>query len=158
MKLLSALILINLLSSVSFAEDHHVIELQKLELNAVKYFPGGVDPLLTQNPNLPSRTLGYKFEIHIDTTLLSYLYWNSRVFSSTDQVINPDESTSGGQFRDVGLEFHLGVNITENLRFGYRHLSQHVLDANYGNAFPREDGLEINLILFNNPNKPNSLF
>ncbi len=135
------------------------IELQEVSVVWQRYFPGGVDPLVTENSNLPNRTLGNNLQLNVNTNILKYLYWNSRIHASTDQVLNIDGSTSGGQFRTVGLEFGLGVNLTKNIQFGYHHHSQHILDSSYGNGpFPREDSLELKIWLYKAKKESQGLF
>jgi hypothetical protein len=122
--------------------------LQELTLSTTRFFPGGVDPLVTEN-GLPNRQLGWHFDVNVNTTLLTYLYLDSRLHADTDSIITENEDSINGQFRAAGLEFHFGINFTENLQLGYYHHSQHVLDtiSNVG-PFPRADGVELRYNLY----------
>lgn len=136
-----------------------VLELNEASVGYINYFPGGVDPLITENSNLPNRTIGSNLELNINSNILKYLYWNNKVHAGTDKVLNTNGSVSSGQFRTVGLEFHLGVIISDNLQFGYYHHSIHTLDTTYGGGtFPRLDGIELKLFLYKANKSPEGIF
>lgn len=130
------------------------LELQHLDITYRSYFPGGIDPLLTQNPTLPGRTLGKELNLTVDTYFFDFIYWNSTVHSMTDAVLNSDGTTDGGQFRMVGLETGLGIDFHKiygefPVSIGYYHWSTHVLDAEDGlGPFPRRDAIELRVRLY----------
>jgi hypothetical protein len=141
------------------AAAYDVFSLQSLDIGYTKMFPGGVDPQITQNPSLPRRTLGERLEARFDTSVLTFGYWDNRIHSATDAHLQSDGSAVSGQFRHIGLQMRLGINVTDRVQVGYWHHSQHVLDAEYApGPFPREDGLELRVRLFSNPNKPAAVF
>lgn len=135
-----------------------VIELQEVNIDTIRFFDGGVDPLVTQN-GLPNRNVDYHFELALDTNILEYIYWDNKIHSDTDRIITWNGDTVGGQFRTIGLEFHLGLNISDNLKFGYYHHSVHLLDTHSAQGdFPREDGLEMKFILYKSKTPGKGLF
>lgn len=158
--IIGLLIVILLLSEVHcYADDWHVLDLDEVSVGVMHYLPGGSDPLITQNNNELNKALGEELEVNINTTLFHYLYWNSRVHSTTDTNISYNGSTNGGQFRLVGLEFRVGLNLTEYVQFGYYHHSQHLLDTNYSQGnFPLKDALELRFYIYKSKNKQEPLF
>jgi hypothetical protein len=150
---------IGLLFLTSIKARADFLELREANVECYHLWDGGVDPLITQNRNVPNRTLGERVALNLSTRLNSFVYWDSRVHSSTDRILLANGGSQTGQFRLVGLELSLGLQVTDGLRIGYYHHSQHVLDAmsSFG-PFPREDGLEIKFLLYKNTNSPDSLF
>lgn len=129
-----------------------LVDLRQLSVTGRSFFTGGRDPLITSN-GIENRTLGQDLNLEVDTDVLTYLYWDSIVHSSTDRVLNPDSTTSNGQFRMIGLEFGFGVDLRRfdlglPVRFGYYHYSQHELDGISPWAYPVRDALELKLYLF----------
>ncbi len=131
------------------------LELDSVDIIYRSFLPGGVDPLITENPNLPNRTLGKELNLQMNTHMFDFIYWDAVVHSMTDEVFVPDHTYSTtGQFRMVGLELGLGIDFRRiysqlPVSFGYYHYSRHVLDTVYGSGpFPREDALEIKVHLF----------
>lgn len=130
------------------------LELQKVDLDYKSYYPGGVDPLITENPSLPGRTLGKALNLEVNTNIFDYFYWNSTIHSMTDEVFNADGSSNPGQFRMVGLEMAVGIDLRTvygelPVSIGYYHYSRHVLDTDNGlGPFPREDALEIRIHIY----------
>lgn len=142
-----------LLSSDSRSSEW--LELQKVDLTYRSFFPGGTDPLITENPSLPGRTLGKELDLEVNSNVFDYFYWNSTVHSMTDEVFSSDGlSSNPGQFRMVGLEIGIGVDLRKvsselPVSIGYYHYSRHVLDATYGSGpFPREDALEVKVHIY----------
>ena len=140
-------------------ESFQVVELREVSVDIIHALPGGTDPLITQNQNLTPRGIGNHLELLMDTSLFRYFYWDSRIHSTTDIVIDQDGTTSAGQFREVGLEMRLGVQLFEGARLGYYHHSVHLLDTDYsGGHFPVEDGLEFKFTIFRSNTRPKSVF
>lgn len=114
--------------------DFKLIEPDEVTINYRKYFDGGRDPILTQN--LPGTKLGDTVQIILNTNVLKYAYWDNRVHGDTDNT----------QFRLVGWESKLGINILPYLSVEYYHHSQHVLDASWHHGgFPVMDAFSINI-------------
>ena len=130
------------------------IELKELSIEYKDFFPGGTDPLITQN-GLPDRTLGKELNLNIYTDIYEYCYWNNTVHSMTDEIIG---SGGRGQFRMVGWEFSVGCRLIQELDFGYYHFSRHNLDhlSTLGH-FPVQDSLGIKIYLYQ-PKYRRSLF
>ena len=129
------------------------IELDKLSVEYRDYFDGGSDPLITNN-GIPNRTLGKGLDFNLDTNIFSVLYWNNKVHSMTDEIVN---SGGKGQFRAIGWKFDLGVRATPYLNIYYRHHSQHLLDASLPYHFPVNDSVGIELIIFSKNKKESIL-
>lgn len=131
------------------------IALQAVDVQATKFFPGGVDPLVTQN-GLPNRGLGTNISLNLNTTVLQYIYWDSVVHGTTDSYLS---TNSEGQFRSIGLQMRLGLQLTDNVQIGYVHHSQHVLDTNNAlGPFPREDGVQLNIRVFSSKTSREGIF
>lgn len=136
-----------------------VIELQELALTYQRPIGSSTDPLLTENQNLSPRAVGNRFDLTVDTRIFHYVYWDSTIHSATDLVVNPDGSTAGGQFREVGLDTRLGVQLFDKLQAGVYHGSAHLLDTVYsGGAWPNETGLEVRFTIFRSKSTPKSVF
>ena len=139
-------ILLSLLSSISYAEEFHFVDLDEVSVKYISFFPGGRDPLITNN-GLLDRELGKLLNLNIKTTIFKYGYWNSLVHSYTDAY---STTHFDGQFRSVGLNMELGIRITPFLDVFAWHYSQHLLDTSSINVggFPVQDGIGINLYLY----------
>ena len=105
--------------------------------------PNARNPLITPEP--PKDGL----DLNLQIDFMSYIYWDSTIHSVT----------TSAQYRGVGLETRLGINITDHLATGLYHHSQHVLDRNHsGMKFPVEDAWEIRIKVFQAPEKRSSVF
>jgi len=131
-----------LAASLGNAEDFKFVEVQEVTVNYKSYFPNGYEPLISDN-GLPDRQLDKELTLRVNTNFLKYLYWNNYVHSWTDKT-----STGGGQFRLVGYQFDLGIQITSFVSLEYAHHSQHLLDHQLPNRFPVNDSISLNLFLF----------
>lgn len=130
------------------SEANGLLELQQVDITYRSFFPGGVDPLITENPYLPGRNMGKELNLAVNMDLLEYLYWNNTVHSMTDEG-----NDGSSQFRMVGWEFGLGVDFRRfglGLPFsvGYYHFSRHTLDIATPNHFPVCDSLELRIYLY----------
>jgi hypothetical protein len=141
------LLLLSLLALTPVVNADEIITLDKLNIEYLRYSPEGVDPFLTYD-GLPNKALGYGLNLKMETTILSYLYWNSTVLSETDE----DLATGWGQYRTIGLEMQVGIRLTQWLDVGYYHLSRHLMDTPQpnGQAFQRMDALQFTLKLYDN--------
>lgn len=132
------------------AEAADWLELQDVSITYRSYFPGAVEPLVTQNSMAPGKNLGKELNVDINSDIFDYLYWNNTVHSYADE----NSEGGGGQFRVVGWEFGLGVDFRKIWRqwpvsFGYYHWSTHILDASWGlGHFPVRDSLELRIYLY----------
>lgn len=135
--------------------DNEIFELRQVEVTYRSFFGGGYDPLITQNPYQPNRALGKELNLQVNTDLGYLLYWNNTIHSMTDHEVG----TNSGQFRMVGLEIQLGVDIRKivpevPVSIGYYHYSRHLLDTEWGlGHWPVEDGIELKLRLYDHPSR-----
>ncbi len=138
-----------LLYKSTVAEAWEIFQLTEITV-VYRSFDGGVDPLLTQNPLQPDRSLDKSLDLVVNTDVFEMFYWNNTVHSMTDK-----STTNGsGQFRMVGLEWALGIDFQRiwegiPISFGRYHYSRHLLDTEWGlGHFPYEDSWELKLRLF----------
>lgn len=140
MKLLIALAC--LLSATMALADYHLIDLQEVSVDAIQFFDGGNDPLITWNGL--HHNVDKQIDLNINLKVSEVLYWDNKIHSMTDS--NP---AGGGQFRLIGWNFRFGVTLSEYLQVGYYHFSQHLLDYQLpGGAFPVLDGIEVRWKLY----------
>lgn len=152
---ISACFVLFLVSSLAHCET---LEIEDLTIKYINYFPGGVDPLLTQN-GLPNRTVGQDLQLSLSTSIYDHVYWDSIVHSGTDRIFADNGDTVPGQFRTVGLIMRLGLNLTDSTQLGLFHHSQHLLDTTYAHGpFPRLDGIELKINLYRSRYRPKGLF
>jgi hypothetical protein len=136
------------------SEAAQLVKLEELSTTYIRMFPGGVDPLVTQN-GLGNRSIGGRLDLHVKTSLLSVIYWDSLIHSATDRYLDTGRM---GQFRSVGLRMRTGIRISPQFELGLHHHSQHVLDHKYSHGpFPREDGLEIRIQLYRAKDTPGAI-
>jgi hypothetical protein len=151
--MVAALFYVALGASHCHADDYNVVDLKELNFSYRQFLPGGSDPLITDN-GLPNRTLGQGIDLNVNLKLAEYFYWDNKIVTMTDQ----DSVTGSSQFRMVGWNFRLGLNVTENVQIGYWHFSEHVLDYTAVFPYPRQDAVEIKVIIYRSGSKPNGLF
>ena len=139
----SFLFLVSIFVSSASASEYKFIDVDELKINYKDYFPGGADPLITQN-GIPNRQLGKQVNLNLNLDLMNVLYWNNTVHGTTDEIIGSNK----GQFRRVGWQFQFGINIEEHISVEYYHHSQHLLDYEwpYG-RWPVEDAISVNLYI-----------
>lgn len=120
------------------AHADDIVMLDKVDIEYFSYSSGSTDPLISYDG--VSKGLGNSLNLKLDTTILSYLYLNSRVLGESDN----------SQYRSIGLEMALGARLTSWLDLGYYHFSRHLLDTPiaYGQAFERMDALAITIKLY----------
>lgn len=144
-----ALVTLFIANKICFGNEF--FEVDELSIHYSSFFQGSQDPLLTQS-GLPNRQLDKQLDLHLDTSVFQNIYWNNRIHSFTDNVIN----TNSGQFRAIGLSMNIGIKIFNWLDFGYTHFSEHLLDTTYQyGGFPRQDGVEMIIYLINNKKRDN---
>ena len=132
------------ISSFSKADEYNIVNVDELKINYKSFFPGGSNPLITEN-GLLNRTLDKELSLTVNTFIFNVFYWNNRIHSLTDKENVPNGI---GQFRLVGLESQLGVNLTPWVSLEYYHHSQHLLDYMYPYGhFPVEDAFSLNIFL-----------
>lgn len=144
-----SLVFASLLLFSGDSEADSLFELQQVALTYRSFFDGGVDPLITENPYLPNRAMGKELNLNVDTNILNYFYWNSVVHSMTDHEVGSDS----GQFRMVGLEFGLGLDVRRiweglPVQVGYHHQSLHTLDSASPYHFPVQDSVELKIFVY----------
>lgn len=140
-------IIFALLPNNALGDGFKLIELREAYIDYRNYAalnPNGRDMLIYPEP--PKEGIN----LTLNTNIFKVFYWDSTIESSTTQ----------GQYRSVGLETRLGVNLTEHLRFGFYHHSQHVLDRghSYMDKFPVSDAVEIRFYLFRPKEERHSVF
>jgi hypothetical protein len=133
-----------LLCRMSDAAEWHVIDLDGVYVNYKQFMPGGRDPLVTENGL--GHHMDKELNLHFDSTILKYGYWNNMVHSMTDEDVN-----GHGQFRVVGWNFQLGAHLCKYLDVQYEHYSQHLMDAQLPYGFPVQDSVGIVLHLYRSP-------
>lgn len=130
------------------------LEIDSATVTYRSFLPGGSDPLITQNPYQANKAMGKELNLDLNMDLFKYLYWNNTIHSMTDQPVN----ASDGQFRMIGLEFGLGVDLRRVSRqlpfsFGYYHYSRHLLDTASPTHFPVLDAIEFKIYLYSKDSK-----
>lgn len=134
-------------------DELHVLSLRTLSINAKDFAVNGRDPLVTSN-GLQYRALGQEYDLGVEIDLLKYLYFNSIIHSATDRSVDPNTGAIGhGQFRVVGLEYGIGVDLRRleaniPVTFGYYHYSQHELDNTLSYGYPVKDAIEFKVYLY----------
>lgn len=148
------LILIIVVASLLFGPPSRAdgIQLDQVYLNYKSFMPGSTNYLITNN-GLPDRSMDKEVSVHLDTTLLSYAYWNNIIHTGTDA-----SPTEAGQFRTVGWQFDLGLRVADWLDVQYEHHSQHILDWQGPMHFPVEDSIGVNIYLYRPKNHQQTLF
>lgn len=122
---------------LSEANAWELISLRDLSINYRHYGlvnPNGRDSLLYPEP--PKEGV----DVLINTSLLDVFYWDSEI----------ESLTTDGQYRSIGLETRLGVNLTSYWTLGFYHHSQHLLDRHHSfmDKFPVADALETRIYLY----------
>lgn len=139
-----------LLFKTGIADAFDVFQVREVTVVYRIYQPGSVNPLVTQNPLLPGREIDKGLDLEINTDLLKYLYWDNTVHSLTDR----SALDGSGQFRKVGLEWRLGVDLGRvwkalPLSVGWWHYSEHLLETQWGlGHFPVSEAVEIRIRLY----------
>ena len=116
------------------ASDWHVVDLTEASLNYRNYAllnPNARNLLIYPEHAKEGIDVGLKMD------LLSYGYFDSQI----------ESLTTDAQYRSIGLQFGLGLRVTDYLNVGYWHHSQHVLDRGPQSyeKFPSEDALEVRI-------------
>lgn len=123
------------------------IELKELSIDAIQFFPSGIEPLISWNGQ--GRAPDKQLDLNMNAQVAKVVYWDNRVHSMTDKTLDGTSS----QFRVVGWNFRIGVQFSEQLQVGYYHFSKHLLDHSFpGGAFPVLDGVEVKWYLFGGKN------
>ncbi len=137
-------------ATLADADEFHLIQLEEVRVDYMNFLPGGRDPLLSYN-GLPNRAPGKELDVHIDSTIANYFYWNNMIHSTTDVYT---DTRKDDQFRVIGLNMELGVRLTSWLDVYYWHYSQHLLDTTYAyGGFPVLDAVGIHLYLYRKTTK-----
>ena len=139
------MLLAALISSPIAQADFHPYELKEVYIDYRHQTSVGYDPVLqlTGDNNI---SLNNKLDLHINSKLFEVFYWENMLNSTSDQ----------GQFRVIGWEYALGVQVFPWLRAGWYHHSQHLLDKFNVQHFPLENAIQIQIWLYQN-NKPLAL-
>lgn len=136
------------------AREFKLLELNEASMSYIDFFPGGSDPLITQN-GTPNRTLGKEVKLNLNVNLLKYMYLNNHVHGGTDEIIG---SGGKGQFRTVGWEFQLGLHLSKYIDLFAHHHSQHLLDTTYQHGrFPVQDAVGIKIYFYRADKPDNAL-
>lgn len=117
-----------------------LIDVDTLAVDYVHYFPKGRAPLVSDN-GLDDRELGSRLGMDLTLGFPTVFYSKTRVESYADH----DWTNGGGQFRSISLELELGARVIDQVDVFYHHRSQHVLDHEYRQGFPVEDGIGFRL-------------
>jgi hypothetical protein len=122
-----------LLNRTGRAADWHLLELDQLTADYQHY------PFFNANPYYPAPKN--------DELALSQRSVVGGVFLFDTTVHGWSDSA---QYRLIGLELKLGLQITDHLDLYYRHHSQHLLDVPDTQHFPVEDSVGITLYFVRN--------
>lgn len=121
------------------------IKLSELSMDYISFFPGGYDPMITQN-GLKDRALGKQLDLNLNFDIFKYLYWDNKIHSMTDKRLIGSDTAD--QFRLIGWNFRFGARPLSYLEIGYWHFSQHLLDTTYEHGhWPVQDGIQIKLYI-----------
>lgn len=143
-----------LLVASTIAARAAFIELKEVSADYKSFFPGGSDPLITDNGQ-PNRGLDKEISLGINTDIANFLYFDNVVHGRTDNI----KGTNSGQFRTVGWNFKFGIRVSRTIEFGYWHHSQHLLDTEYKYGhFPVEDGIQLKIYLYRSSTYREPLF
>lgn len=85
--------------------------------------------------------------VNINMDILKYGYWDNQI----------ESLTTDSKYEGIGLQFSLGVRVTDWLDLGIWHHSQHTLDNAdpYVQPFPEETAIEVKIILYQaRPGRP----
>jgi hypothetical protein len=136
-----ALGIVLLMKEAEAGSPWKLIELRESYINYKYFVHPGRDPLFTDLPHKE------ELNLHVNTDILRYMYWDNMVHSMTD----------ASQYRVVGLNTKLGVRLSGILDVQFEHFSKHMLDTVHPwmRGFPVEDSVGINLYLYR-PDKPRS--
>lgn len=133
----------------AYGADLKLVDLTEASIEYRSYFPGGVDPIVTQNRAIGPRDLDKYLGAQINYDVLKYAYMENLVHSKTDK-----EVSGGGQFRIIGWQFEFGLDWQRlfawlPLRTAYYHHSQHTADStNSYDHFPVEDAFALKIMIF----------
>jgi hypothetical protein len=88
--------------------------------------------------------------LNINTTFVSYVYWNSTI----------ESLTTSSQYRGIGLQSSLGIRLNNYIDVGMWHHSQHVLDRVSGDMpnFAEEDAIQLKVYLYRKDKGKDSIF
>lgn len=120
--------------------DASWIDVERLSIDYIHYFPRGRAPLVTDN-GLDDREPGNRLGLDLVFVLPVDFYIANRVESYSDH----DWTNGGGQFRSIELQGEIGIRLFPQVDAYYHHRSAHVLDHSYNQGFPVEDGVGIRL-------------
>lgn len=129
-------------TSSILADDFHVLNLDELSIDYKNYarINDKARNLLIY-PEHPKEGIN----ININTSVLSYGYFNSTI----------ESLTTSSQYRGIGLQVCLGLHLSDSVDIGYYHHSQHVIDREIQGIpiFPVEDAIQIKIYFYRKNNK-----
>lgn len=139
---------------VAASKADEIIELDSISIEYQMFKHKGIDPMITYDGL--NRKIDTGLNLNLNTTVLSYFYWNSSIISMKDY----DPVYDYGQFRTIGLQMRLGIRLTDWIDIGYYHLSRHLMDTPQptGQSFQQMDAIEFKLKLYNNPHHRNGMW
>jgi hypothetical protein len=150
-----AALFIGIMGLASCPARADTFELRSLRVDAIRFFDGGHDPLLTESGQ-EGRGLGAQLDLHMDVDVFRYFFWNSTVHSLADRRIFAGDEA--GQFRLINLQMQFGLRLFSVLDIYYWHSSAHLLDTTYtAGHWPVQDGVGITLKIYESPAPPESL-
>ncbi len=134
-------------TKTSQAYNYNIVDLNSLSLDYRNYGiinKHSVEPLIY--PYQPKENITLDMNLGI---VNNYGYINSSVQAITDV----------GQYRNVGLELHIGVHLADSIDVGFYHHSSHMLDNTQPllPTFPESDAAYVKIYLYKN-DKVNSIF
>lgn len=141
-----------ILTSDAHASNWKLIELREASLSVRHFLPGAYDPLVNEI-GVPNRELDKGIDLNLNSDFLKFFYFNNVVHTRTDRGTDG----SGGQFRTVGWNYHLGARVSPWLSVEYEHHSQHIMDATRSRV-PLEDSLGFKLFLFRDQRVGSAIF
>lgn len=114
--------------SSSRGSDWHLLELDELKVDWQRYYFPNFNPYYPSPKN-------DEISLTARAVIGKVFFWDTQIHGWSDSA----------QYRQVGLEVKLGLQVTRHLDLYYRHHSQHLLDKEGPNHFPVEDAFGVTL-------------
>lgn len=121
------------LFSVWIHASPQLVTLKEVYVDYAQYLSGHT-PYLNAG-QIPHERLNLNVNIEL---LDDWLYMNNTVHSLTDQ----------SQFRFMGWEYELGINVYDYVHIYYQHFSGHLLDDTYQWPSPLDNTIGVKLYLY----------
>lgn len=137
--IISTCLLIGLIWVYTTPVKADTIRLTDAYMDYKQFLPNGFSPYMPS-----SSDLNKEIDLHVNTEIFRYGYWNNQVWSLWDQ----------GQVRWFGWEYEVGVHATSFIDIFYNHFSRHEADKDnrfhslYQEKYPVEDSIGIRFYFY----------